>query len=184
MQQPDVPRGVRIMPRRSVLWAGLAAGLPSAALFGWLALASVSRFPGELGWIASGLCALIAIRSGLRLLIQLPLIEVSELGIAVWLHGPYRRPFFAPWSRVRAVALTQVRSPDAAPGAATLDALGIELNQDDRYPLLQRSANDEVPIDGALRADLAWSSRSISGDVRHWVELLQQMKSIYADPPK
>jgi hypothetical protein len=182
MQQTDVPLAVRIMPRRSVLWAGLGAGLASAAFFGWLAHASAGRLPIGLCWIAFGLCALIAIRSGLRLLIQLPLIEVSEVGIAVWLHGPYRRPFFVPWSRVRAVALTQVRSADAAPAAAPRNALGIELHPDDRPP--QRPANTELPIDGAPRADLTWSSRSISGDPRHWVEQLQRMQSIYAEPQK
>jgi hypothetical protein len=180
MQQTDVPLAVRIMPRRAVLWAGLGAGLASAALLGWLA-AHARAGPLSIGlcWVALGLCALIAIRSAVRLLIQLPLIEVSEVGIAVWLHGPYRRPFFAPWSRVRAVALTRVRNADAAPGAATREALGIELIPDQR---LQQPLNDELPIDGAPRADLAWSNRSISGDPRHWVELLQRMKSIYAEP--
>jgi hypothetical protein len=184
MQPTDVPLAVRIMPRRAVLWAGLGAGLASAGFSGWLAHAAAGPLRIAFCWIAFGLCALIAIRSGVRLLIQLPLIEVSEVGIAVWLHGPYRRPFFAPWSRVRGVALTQVRSADAAPGAAAREALGIELTPDHRLQPLQRPRNDELPIDGAPRADLAWSSRSISGHPRHWVELLQRMKSIYAEPQK
>ena len=181
MRQTDVPLAVRIMPRRAVLWAGLGAGLASAALLGWLAHTRAGPLPIGFWWIASALCALIAVRSAVRLLIQLPLIEVSEVGIAVWVHGPYRRPFFAPWTQVRGIALTQVRSTDAAPGAAAREALGIELAADQR---LQRPLNDERPIDGAPPADLAWSSRSISGDPRHWVKLLQRMKSIYAEPQK
>jgi hypothetical protein len=173
----DLPRAVRIMPSRSGLWAGLAAGLAAAAVFGWLAPAAPGQVPIALCWIAFGLSALTAIGCGLRLLMQLPIIEASELGIAVWLHGPYRRPFFAPWSRVRAVSLTQVRSADAAPGAAARDALGIELDHNGESRPLQHRPHDELPVDGAARADLAWSSRSISGDLRRWVELLQQMKS-------
>ena len=113
----------------------------------------------------------------MRLLIQLPIIEASELGIAVWLHGPYHRPVFVPWSHVRAVLLTQVRRADAPAGAAPRDALGIELNHPDRFRALPRPANDEVPVDSAAHADLAWSSRSISGDLRRWVELLQAIRS-------
>jgi hypothetical protein len=182
MQQTAVPLAVRIMPRRSVLWAGLAVGLALAALLGWLAHASAGRLASGLCWVAFTLCGLIAIRSGLRLLIQLPLIEVSELGIAVWLHGPYRRPFFAPWSRVRAIALTRVRSIDATPGTTPCEALGIVLTPDD--PPLQRPRNNELPVDGAPQADLAWSRRAISGNPRHWVEQLQRMQSIYAGPQK
>jgi len=182
MEQTHVPLAVRIMPRRSVLWAGLGASLALAALLGWLAHASEGHLVIALCWIGFAVCALIAIRSGLRLLIQLPLIEVSELGIAVWLGGPYHRPFFAPWRRVRAIALTRVRTADGPPGAAPREALGIELIPDDRP--LQRPRNSELPIDGAPRADLAWSRRAISGDPRHWVEQLQRMQSIYAEPQK
>jgi len=173
----DLPRAVRIMPSRSALWAGLAAGLASAVVFGWLARAPLGQLPIALCWIAFGLSALTATGCAWRRLMQLPIIEASELGIAVWPHGPYRRPFFAPWSRVRAVSLTQVRSAAAAPSAAARDALGIELDHDGESRPLPRSANDELPVDGAARADLVWSSRSISGDLRRWVELLQQMKS-------
>lgn len=175
----DLPLSVRIMPSRSFLRAALVAGLVLMLLFGWLA--------GTLGrglmliWFALGLGTLAALASGLRLLLQLPIIEASELGIAVWLHGPYRSPFFAPWSRVHAVTLTQVGRPDAGAGAAARDALGIELNRDGSTDLPHPVPDGERPIDGAARADLAWSNRSINGDLRRWVELLQAMKKAYED---
>jgi hypothetical protein len=128
------------------------------------------------------ICALTAIGCGLRLVAQLPIIEASELGIAIWFHGPYRRPFFVPWSRVRAVVLTRVRPANSADRASVRNALGIELIADNHFPGPPQSAGREVPIDGAARADLAWSSRSIGGDVRRWARLLQQMKPAYADP--
>jgi hypothetical protein len=176
-QAAGLPRSVRIMPGRSALWAGMVVSLASAAVLGWLARTAPGPLPIALCWGAFGLSALAAAGCGLRLLIQLPIIEASELGIAVWLHGPYHRPFFVPWSHVRAVLLTQVRRADAPAGAAPRDALGIELNHDDRFRAFPPPANDEVPVDGTAHADLAWSSRSISGDLRHWVELLQAIRS-------
>lgn len=177
MKPEHLPRAVRIMPRRSALWAALATGVVATAVFGWLARTPDGQLSIALCWIASGLSALTAIGFGLRLLLQLPIIEASELGIAIWLHGPYRRPFFAPWSHVKAIALTRVRSADAPAGAAARDALGIELNHERDFQPLQRAANDELLVEGAARADLAWSNHSISGDLQRWVELLQQMKS-------
>ena len=168
------------MPSRFVLRVGLAASLTSTFAFFWLARGTHGWLPAPLYWTAFGLSALAAIGCALRPLLQLPLIEASEVGIAVWLHGPYRRPFFAPWSRVRAIRLTRVRS---AGGVAARDALGIELNHDDRFPLPARSARDELPVEGAAHADLAWSSRSISGDLRRWEAVLRRMKSAYAEPP-
>jgi hypothetical protein len=181
MQPPldpvELPLSVRIMPSRSFLRVGLAAGVALMLLSGWLADA-----PGGglmLVWFALGLGTLAALASGLRLLLQLPVIEASELGIAVWLYGPYRSPFFAPWSRVRAVALTQVSRPDAGARAAARDALGIELNRDGSTDLPRLVPDGERPINGAARADLAWSNRSINGDLRRWVALLQAMKKAY-----
>jgi len=168
------------MPRRTGLWAIWWAGLSTTLL-----LSLAGRPDGEpwalLWWLALGLCASCAIVSALRLLLQLPLIEASEFGIAVWLHGPYRRPFFAPWSRVRSIALTQARRMDAGPDASALDALGIELDCDDRFRPPPQLAGVEVPIGGAVHADLAWSRRSICGDARHWVELLRQMKLSHSE---
>jgi hypothetical protein len=179
---PDVPLFVRIMPTRSTLWTGFAASFVLMAIFGWLAHETPGQLSTATFGLLAGLSALGAVGSGLRLLLQLPIIEASELGIAVWLYGPYRRPFFAPWSRVRAVALTRVRGVDASIGNAARDALGIELN-DERFDV-PRTSSGEVPVDGAAPANLAWSSRLISGDPRRWVALLQAMKKAYANSPK
>jgi len=128
-----LPRAVRIFPRRRSLRTGLAAGVALTAVFVWFAGHARGELPRPLAWIAIGLSALVAIGSAVRLLLQLPIIEASELGIAIWFHGPYRRPFFAPWNRVRAIVLTRVRTVDHATGAALRDALGIELIQDHRF---------------------------------------------------
>jgi hypothetical protein len=179
----DVPLSVRIMPSRLALWAGFAAGVALVWVFGWLARDSQGQIPIAIIWIVVGLSALASIGSGLRLLLQLPLIEASELGIAVWLYGSYRRPFFVPWSRVRAIALTRVRRANSTTDERARDALGIELHHDNRFEVPRSATTNEVPVDGAARADLAWSSRSISGDLRRWVGLLQTMKDTCEDSP-
>jgi len=190
MQQPsgppkpaDLPRTVRIMPSRTALWAGLATGIASMLVCGWLARDPQHALPIAVVWIVGGLAALVAIGSAVRLLLQLPIIEASEVGLAVWLYGPYRRPFFAPWGRIRAVALTRVHPVHAAHSARTRDALGIELNHDGPTGLPTAAMSTERPIDGAARADLAWSSRSISGNLTRWVALLQAMKKAYEEAP-
>jgi hypothetical protein len=183
----DLPRVVRIPPNRSALWLVLGAG---ATLFGALVLLrSASAGPvahlawgGRWYWAALVLCALIVIAAALRLLAQLPFIEASELGIAVWLYGPYQRPFFVPWTRVRAVVLTRVRRAGSARRARPRKALGIELIQDGQFRLPQLAPDHETPVDGAARADVAWSRRRIGGDPRRWAELLQRMRSACREP--
>jgi hypothetical protein len=175
----DLPYSVRIMPNRSTLWLGCAASL-GLALF--LLLGSPASSPnGSIStigfWSVIGLLLSAAFWCGFRLLVQLPIIEASELGIAIWFDGPYRRPFFAPWDRVRGVVLTRVRS--ALP--ARREALGIELVQDDLFSPPPIIAGAELPAADAVRADLAWSGRAISGNVRRWVTLLQRMKVAYAE---
>jgi hypothetical protein len=137
----------------------------------WLPIAQIGAISGVtlIGW-------------ALWLLIRLPIIEATELGIAIWFHGPYRQPFFVPWRRVRAVVLTrtQVRPADSHSRAGVRNALGIELIELDQPPL-PPAARRETPVDGAPAADLAWSSRSIGGDVRRWARLLQQMRLAYSD---
>ena len=174
-ERPPVPRVVRIMPSRTALWAAIATGLTLTLVFGWLAANPYARVPTALCWLALGVSVVVAIGSSLRLLLQLPLIEASELGIAIWLHGPYRRPFFAPWSRVQSIGLTQVRGRQRM---ARRDALGIALIHDDQFHLPALSERGELPVDGAPRADLAWSNRLISGDLRDRVKMLQQMRSV------
>ncbi len=178
-----LPRTVRILPGRFRSWAGLAGGLALAVIFLWLAIGSPGRAAAIFNWLALACLVLTATGPGLRLLLQLPLIEASELGIAIWLNGPYRRPFFAPWKRVRAIVLTKARSAQAADGSGARDALGIELDQDDAFRLPPMPPQAEVPVGGAQRADLVWSSRSISGDPRRWVDLLARMKAAHTDAP-
>jgi hypothetical protein len=160
------------------MWAGVGVGVASAIGLGWLAAQPSARL---LCWVVIGVALVVALASAVRLLLQLPIIEASELGIAVWFHGPYRRPFFAPWKRVRAVVLTRVRAMDA-PRAGVRDALGIELDRDERSPLPIPGPGADAPIEGAARADIVWSRRLIAGDLRRWVEVLQQMKQAYTAP--
>jgi len=183
-----LPQIVRISPNRTAQRVAFGAGLVLSALL--LFRGPPVRHPDDpvlatLYWIALGAALLTMVGCGWRLLVQLPIIEASELGIAIWFGGPYRRPFFAPWGRVRAIVLTQVQAGKggAAPGSI-LPALGIELDCDDRFRLPEEAAHTDIPIGGAARADLAWSRRSIGGDVRRWVELLERMRSIYAESPR
>ena len=176
-----LPRAVRIPPSRTGARAALVAGFASAALCGWLAHDPPRGLPAALFWSTLGVSALVAAGSGLRLLLRLPLIEASELGIAIWFHGPYRRPFFAPWSRVRTIVLTRARPADGA--SAPRDALGIELIQDERFAIPREAHVAETPVHGAAHADLVWSRRSIGGDPGQWVQLLQSMQRAYTEPP-
>jgi hypothetical protein len=182
--RPDLPRSVRIPPNRSMLGLGLVAGLIGLAILA--ARGSLASSPRGLAdtvasWAAFALFALLGVGCAFRLAAGLPIIEASELGIAIWLHGPYHRPFFAPWSRVRAIVLTQVARSRRAGGAGQCDALGIQLVLDEQFHIPDFRDDAHAPVRDAPRADLAWSSRAIGGDVREWVELLQQMKSAYAD---
>jgi len=180
-----LPQIVRISPNRTAPRVAFGAGLVLSAIL--LLRGPAVRHPDDpvlatLYWIAVGAGLLTMVGCGWRLLVQLPIIEASELGIAIWFSGPYRRPFFAQWGRVRAVVLTQVQTgkAGAAPGS-TSPALGIELDCDDRFRLPDEAAHTDIPIGGAPRADLAWSGRSIGGDVRRWVEVLERMRSTYGE---
>ncbi len=128
------------------------------------------------------LFALLAIGCAFRLVAVLPIIEASELGIAIWFHGPYRRPFFAPWNRVRAIVLTQVARPPGATRTGRREALGIEFVQDDQFRIPDLRNRPRTREQGAPQATLAWSDRAIGGDLREWVELLQKMRSTYGEP--
>jgi hypothetical protein len=153
----ELPRAVRILPSRLALRGGLAAGLMLCSGLILLGAPHGGREPGLalIGyWAGLAAGAAAALGCAVGLVLQLPVIEATELGIAVWLEGPYRRPFFAPWSHVRSIVLR------ADPTGRR--ALGIELNAD------------------AAHADLAWPTRSISGDARRWVETLTLMKKTYS----
>jgi hypothetical protein len=180
----DLPRSVRILPNRVTLRLGCATGVAFFAIFMLRGSpASNPHWPISMTsyWFAVAFFGVTALWCGFRILVQLPIIEASELGIAIWFHGPYRRPFFAPWNRVHAVVLTQVRSAHPAIGPARRNALGIELVQDDQFRLPPSAAGADTPVSGAAKADLAWSGRTISGDPRQWVALLQRMKSVYTE---
>jgi hypothetical protein len=165
------------MPRGGAGWAQLLMGLAAVSALAWAWGGPRQR----LAWAMLALTVALAVLVAVRALLRLPIIEASELGIAIWLHGPYRSPFFAPWKRVRAIVLTQARSTAAGARAATREALGIELIQDDQFHLPPYLRRPEVVV-GAPRADLVWSSASIRGDPRRWVELLERMKGAGTEP--
>ena len=174
----ELPRAIRILPTRLVPRAGIGAGL---SLCSGLALygpppAGDAKLALIAYWAAIAAGAITAIGCAVRLVLQLPVIEASELGIAVWLQGPYHRPFFAPWSRVRSIVLTRT-GPDGTLGG---DSLGIELAPDDRAQLPSVAAAHGAPAGAVTR--LAWSTHAISGDARRWVELLGRMKKAYDEP--
>ena len=169
------------MPRGGTGWAQLLMGLAAVSALAWVLGGARSPLRQPLAWAMLALTVALAVLVAVRALLRLPIIEASELGIAIWLHGPYRSPFFAPWKRVRAIVLTQARSTAAGARAATREALGIELIQDDQFHLPPYLRRPEVVV-GAPRADLVWSSASIRGDPRRWVELLERMKGASTEP--
>jgi hypothetical protein len=182
----ELPLAVRIPPNGTASWIGLGVGLTWLSILALLGSFAAGSYSISMSrpwyWSALAVCALTAIGCGLRLLTRLPIIEATELGIATWVQGPYRSPFFVPWSRVRAVVLTRVSGADPRGLAGVRDAVGIELIQDEQFRVPERMAKAEVPVDGAARADLAWSNRSIGGDLRRWADLLRQMRSAYTEP--
>jgi hypothetical protein len=173
-----LPKAVRILPNRLALRLGLGAGLTlcSALMIEGPPTGGRDAALALIGyWSAFAVGALAAIGYAVGLVVQLPVIEASELGLAVWLEGPYRRPFFAPWSRVRSIMLTRM---GPAGGSGARDALAIELDPEDRLRLPAAARSRAA---GAAPADLCWSRRAISGDPRRWVELLGRMKAAYAE---
>lgn len=95
------PPRLRVYESRRALRAGVALGL--AATIG---------FASRAMWIAAPAAALLALGCGLLWFVRLPVLEFSEFGASVFLNGPFRRPLFAPWPRVRAVQ----RERDAGSG--------------------------------------------------------------------
>jgi hypothetical protein len=170
----DLPWAVRIMPTRNTWWGSVLIGLGIVSVLLWAWHDPRSPLGRELFWATLGLNVATAILLAGRALLQLPMIEASELGIAIWLYGPYRRPFFAPWKRVRTIVLTQARGA-RRPRAPMRPALGIGLVQDSQFHLPPNLRCAETAA-GAEPADLVWSSARIRGDPRRWVELLQRMK--------
>jgi hypothetical protein len=86
------PPRLRVYANRRWLRIGVALGLAGSAGF---ALAAQ--------WLFALAAALLALWCGVLWFARLPLLEFSEFGACLFLNGPYRRPFFAPWTRVGAV---------------------------------------------------------------------------------
>ena len=169
-----LPPSIRILPNRVRLRVGLAAGLGLAVALGsfptWVPGAAWKH------WAAASVCLAIAVWCAVEMFVQLPIIEASELGVAIWFHGPYKRPFFVPWSRVSQVGLTQV-TRSRGPLRRQVDALAIVIIEDGefRIPAIPRMAN--APVRGSRPAELAWSARELDGSPRRWAALMQAMKS-------
>lgn len=170
----NLPLSLRIFPPRAALWWGLSASFGLSLVF--LAVAPAASAGRSWALVAAACAGLFC---GWRLLVQLPLIEASEYGIAIWFHGPYRNPYFTPWSRVRCVVLTRSAPSGAALEGRGRQALGVQLQADARLAAPPLGPQAEVAVAGAPGADLAWSSRSIAGKPAAWVALLQQMHRVY-----
>jgi hypothetical protein len=176
-----LPLVVRILPGRRHLRTGLAFGLSLAALFSgllaWMPDAA-RALPRALHWAGVGAGLGIAATCVVKLVAQLPVIEVSELGIAIWFLGPYRGPFFAPWSRVSSVGLTRVECPGPL-GRRPVDALAIRIVEDGGFRFPALPADLTVPIRGAPGAELAWPDGAIAGRLQTWVTLMKSLKSAH-----
>jgi hypothetical protein len=166
-KRQSAPLVIRILPNRRRLRLGTLGGLALSAA------SLVLRFGGFAATPASTAIALplgiagvcLAAVCAARMLLQLPIIEVTELGVAAWLQGPYRHPFFMPWSRIRSIS-GRSRS-NMASGAASRAAerlvAAIELDADS--PAHRTGGNA-----------LTWPAAAIDGAAAHWAERMLAMR--------
>jgi len=109
---------------------------------------------------------------------RLPAIEFSELGVCAWLHGPYRRPFFVPWNRVRAA-----RRGSATPGAnastviRAADALCLQIAEDDEFRIPAIAAGARMPVRGAGPSELAWPQRMLDDPIDSLLDSIARIRA-------
>jgi hypothetical protein len=164
--QQSQPLVIRVMPSRRWPRVGVACGIGLALLA--VALRGVT--PPTASIALFGIGALLAVAAAARMIAQLPIIEVTELGIALWLQGPYRRPFFAPWGRVRSIGLVRIASQRSA------RALSIEFVEDGAFRVPQPPAGAHAPVRGADPVTLSWPSDAIDGTATTWVRRMSAMR--------
>jgi len=176
MQAPILIRPVRIVLNRISPRLGLAAGILLAALAAGARLLAVPWWPGTAAseWAALIAGLAIAAACALGLFAQLPIIEVSELGVTIWLNGAFHKPFFAPWKQVRRIGRRQIRLPSTR---APIDALCIEFVEDLAFRLPDIAAGPAAPLLLAGTAELAWPARSLAGPAPRWAEAIIALQS-------
>jgi hypothetical protein len=184
MNAVELPLRLRILPGRRPLQAGLALGLALAVLcLGLRVAAPAAPWARPLVAHWAGALAGLAIAAGcaIRMFIQLPVIEVTELGIAIWLRDPLAGPFFIPWRRVRSVALTRVRRPGL--GGGSVEALAIRIIEDAAFRFPALAPERATPVRGSEPSELAWPAGSLAGRLPSWVRMMQALRAAHDAQP-
>jgi hypothetical protein len=173
-----MPLRLRIRPGRRHLWAGVAFGLALAALSLGLRIAMPAwTRPPAVQWAGTLAGLAIAGACALRMFLQLPVIEVTELGIAIWFFSPLSGPFFIPWRRVRSVALTRVARTGRAGGS--VEALAIRIAEDATFHFPPLPADRKAPVRGREPSELAWPAGTLAGRLPDWIETMQALRAAH-----
>ena len=158
----------------------LVLGCAAGTVFGFvgLVLTGIVRLKGAptplIGWAALTLSAFVIAVTVRQLLWPVPVVEVTRRGVRVRIGSPVRRSglFFVPWARVRAVVFTQT----VANRGGREDALGFEIEQDDRFRLPEVRWNSSHAAPDARKCDVVFAASMISGDVRECVRKIEKQR--------
>lgn len=169
----------QIMPNRFILFLAILAG----CIFGAIGLALVGLLrSGEgvnptFGWSMLGLSAVVLVAGVRQLLWPVPLIEVTSRGVRLRIRSPMGRVgfLFVPWSHIRSIILTQTGSGHLE-GGGRVPALGFQIIQDETIRLPNLRWNTCSVAIEAPKCDVAFSSNMIRGEVRDWVQRLEESR--------
>jgi hypothetical protein len=180
------PPRLRVYASRTRLRVGLAAGV--AAAVGPLAaphllsalgpeLGALAPAPG-LRWIGVLAGLFLVVRCAYQWVARLPVIEFSELGVCAWLHGPYHRPFFVPWKRVKAAHRgSTLPGTDAGTVIRAHDALCLQIEEDDGLRIPPIAAGTRMPVRGAGPSELAWPERLLDERIDALIESIAAIRA-------
>ncbi len=158
----------------------LVLGCVAGIVFGFIGLifTGIAHLKGAprplIGWAMLTLSAFVIVVTVRQLFWPVPLIEVTRRGVRVRIGSPVRRSglFFVPWARVRAVMFTQT----VASRGGREDALGIQIDQDDRFRLPEVRWNSSHAAPDAQECDVVFAASMISGDVRECVRKIEEQR--------
>jgi hypothetical protein len=178
------PPRLRVYASRARLRFGLAAGTmavvgPLAAPHLLAVLAPGHHAPAPaLRWIGVLAGLFLVLRCVYQWVARLPVIEFSELGVCVWMHGPYHRPFFVPWNRIRAAHRGSTLE-DASAGTLIrdADALCLQIDEDDRVRIPDIAAGARMPVRGAGPSELAWPERLLDDRIEPLLEAIAAIRA-------
>lgn len=129
-----------------------------------------------IGWVLLGVSAVVFIATLRQLLWPIPLVDVTCRGVRLRIGAPMHRSglFFIPWSRLRAVLLTQTMIKNAAGGRE--NALGFQIAQDQLFRLPKVRWNSSHAAPQAPKCEVVFAASMINGDVRECVRKIEERR--------